>query len=141
MVTPADPGPPDHGAIEWHRVHATSRTAATTTSFGWRGRLALTAPPFVWLLAFGGQFLGGDLPSADNAFGFLFGGAVLLGGLWWAKQVWAPSRVLVPQDAAAPPAGAPDLALEPLRRPPHATLGYLNDDPGTPAEPAGPVRW
>ncbi|GAA4357648.1 hypothetical protein [Angustibacter luteus] len=127
--------------IDWDRVHATSRTAATPTSFGWRGRLALTAPPFVWLLAFGRQFVGGGLPSANNAFAFLFGGAVLLGGLCWATQVWAPSRVLVPPSEPGGPPAPPDLALEPLRRPPHATLGYLQDTPGDGPEPSGPVRW
>lgn len=104
-------------AIAWAAVHRTTRVRATVTTFGWRGKTTLTAPPFLvfafW--AYAGVFNNG---AAALAFGI----PMLWADIWWAKQVWVAgpaNRSDADHDlpAAAPPG--------PERRPPHQGLLYL----------------
>jgi hypothetical protein len=60
-----------------------TRTRATSLSFSWRGRLAWSAPPILFLLWLMSGPLGAFNPLA------WFMGAVMTGfTIWWLRQVW-----------------------------------------------------
>lgn len=110
-------------AIPWAAVHRTTRLRATVTTFGWRGKTALTAPPLLvfafW--AYAGVF---TIPVTALAFGI----PMLWADLWWIKQVWAAGPATRPGLDQHPPVTAPP---GPERRPPHPGLLYLYASPGS----------
>jgi hypothetical protein len=74
-----------------------TRTRATSLSFSWRGRVAWSAPPILFLLWLMSGPLGGLNPLA------WFMGAVVTGfTIWWLRQVWTqtPLPRVLPQITA-----------------------------------------
>ena len=133
-----------HSTIAWAGLHRTSRTRPTVTTFGWRGKVLLSAPPAlvvsVWML-----------PGLANPFGpfttiSVSLGLPLLWALrWWLRQVWAAG----PQERSAQGAGrapgtapAVDEAAPRSRAQGHPNFAYLRDrpppvveEPSAPGEP------
>lgn len=128
------PRPPQGGrsahfvsdAISWSAVHRTTRVRATVTTFGWRGKTALTAPPFLvfafW--AYAGVF-------NNVAAALAFGVPMLWADAWWTKQVWAAGPANRSEADHNLPVAAPP---GPERRPPHQGLLYLYPSPASPQE-------
>jgi Na+/melibiose symporter-like transporter len=90
-----------------------TRTQATSLSFSWRGRLAWSAPPILFLL----WLMSGSLSGFGPLVWFI--GVVMVGfTIWWLRQVW--TRIALP--AAAPPdPSRPVELIEPRPGPPHLT--------------------
>lgn len=70
-------------SIDWDQVHATTRLEPTVTTFGWRGKVVLTAPPYlvIGFWAYAGAFNYGLIAMA-------FGLPMLAAAAWWTRQVW-----------------------------------------------------
>jgi hypothetical protein len=98
---------------------AYTRTRATSLSFSWRGRLAWSAPPILFLL----WLVSGPLGELNPLAWFM--GAVMVGfTIWWLRQVWTRTAL-----AAAPPdpnqpieLNEPIDSIEPRPGPPHLTF-------------------
>jgi hypothetical protein len=60
-----------------------TRTRATSLSFSWRGRLAWSAPPILFLL----WLMSGPL-GALNPVAWFMGAVMLFFTIWWLRQVW-----------------------------------------------------
>jgi hypothetical protein len=89
-----------------------TRTRATSLSFSWRGRLAWSAPPILFLL----WLVSGPFGMFDPLAWFI--GTVMLGfTIWWLRQVW--TRTALPM--AAPHPDQPVELVEPRPGPPHLT--------------------
>ncbi len=82
-VLPA-PGRVDEGAIKRALI---LRLRPTPTSFGWKGRIALTVPPIALLLALA-RIMGLGL----EVYVLTVGGPTLFFTLWWTKRVWESPR-------------------------------------------------
>ena len=111
-------------SVEWSALRGTTRTRATVTSFGWRGKLLLSAlPPVLFLLL--------TAPRTGLAAALLLGTptfAVL--PLWW-KHVWAPGPC---ERTAAEVRRRTDTSSAPFVPPPdrataHPNLAFLHDAP------------
>jgi hypothetical protein len=70
-------------SIDWDQVHATTRLEPTVTTFGWRSKIVLTAPPYlvIGFWAYAGAFNNGLIAMA-------FGLPMLTAAAWWTRQVW-----------------------------------------------------
>jgi hypothetical protein len=93
-----------------------TRTRATSLSFSWRGRLAWSAPPILFLL----WLMSGPLGEFNPLAWFM--GAVMVGfTIWWLRQVWTRTAL-----AATPPDPDPPIELiesvEPRPGPPHLSF-------------------
>lgn len=110
-------------SIAWTAMHRTTRIRSTVTTFGWRAKTALTAPPFLVLAfwAYAGVFNNGAAALA-------FGMPMLWADVWWAKQVWAAGPAERPTIDHNVPAARPP---GPERRPPHQGLLYLYSPVGS----------
>jgi hypothetical protein len=74
--------------IDWRAVQRYSRLKPTATSFGWRGKVLLTSPPYL-MLAFW-AYAG----AISSLAGLACSGTILWATGWWTRQVWKKSRIV-----------------------------------------------
>lgn len=125
-------------AIRWSRLRRTTRLKPTVSTFGWKGKLVLSAPP---ILVFAFWAYGGVFNLGVTAIGF--GLPMLWAIAWWLKQVWVAGPV--DRSRAEVQSAAELLPSLPLRPDPttaHPGLRYLYADPpqrGAAADATGPL--
>ena len=118
-------------SIDWAALHRTTRLAPTVTTFGWRAKVALSAPPPLvlgWWTATGAFF--------DGAIALGLGVPMLAASVWWLRQVWVAGPDATAERRAT--GTAPAAGVEPAARPMHPAMAYLYEA-GPDVRPAD--RW
>ena len=115
--------------ITWSAVHRTTRLRATTVTFGWRGKLLLSAPPIAVLAIWAA---GGALTprGVTGAIAVGFGLPLIWATIWWLRQVWvagpdesARTTTQRTLDHTAPMLPEPDVTTA------HPNLAFLYQQP------------